>query len=162
MTRNRELFKTIALIAFLAGGLFLVRIGVLPLWAWSLLTLAVIAMRVIARMDRYVEELSVTDHDVVRTHGSRMRKQMQESVGWDELSRVEAISREAGPEKKEVLFLLHGADGNGVAARDALAQQHDLVAHLRRRLPGFDDDQLAQALAAGERHTFVLWERAEP
>jgi hypothetical protein len=162
MTRKRELFKTIALIAFLAAGLYLVRIGVLPLWAWGLLTLAVIFMRVIARMDRYVEELSVTDDGVVRTHGSRMRKQMHESVRWDELTQVEAISQEAGPEKKEVLFLLHGAQGRGVAVRGALAQQHDLPAQLRRRLPGFQDDQLAQALAAGERHTFVLWERSGP
>ena len=160
MTRNRELFKTIALIAFLAGGLFLVRAGVLPLWAWSLLTLAVIAMRVIGRMDQYVEELSVSAQGVVRTHGSRMRRQMKESVHWDQLARVEAISREAGPEKTEVLFLLHGADDSGVAVRAALAQQHDLVGQLRGRLPGFLDDQLAQALAASERHTFVLWERA--
>ena len=159
MTRNRELFKTLALVAFLAAGLFLVRRGVLPLWAWILLTLAVIFMRVIARMDRYVEELAVTDHGVVRTHGSRMRRQMNESVRWDELTRVEAISREAGPEKKEVLFLLHGVEGSGVAVRGALAQQHDLRGQLRRRLPGFQDDSLAQALAASERDTFVLWDK---
>jgi hypothetical protein len=160
MTRNRELFKTIALIAFLAGGLFLVRAGVLPLWAWSLLTLVVIFMRVIARMDHYAEELSVTGQGVIRTHGSRMRRQMNESVHWDQLSRVDAISQEAGPARKDVLFLLYGADGSGVAVPAALAQQHDLIGQLRRRLPGFQDDQLAQALAANERHTFVLWQRA--
>lgn len=159
MTRNSELLKTIALIAFLAGGLFLVRAGVLPLWAWVLLTLAVIFMRVIGRMDQYAEELSVTEQGVVRTHGSRMRRQMKESVLWDELTRVEAISQEAGPEKKDVLLLLHGAGHNGVAVRAALARQHDLAGQLRRRLPGFQDDQLAQALAASERQTFVLWKR---
>lgn len=159
MTRNRELFKTVVLIAFLAAGLLFVRAGVLPLWAWALLTLAVIFMRTITRMDRYSEALSVTDEGVTRTHGSRMRRQMQEGVRWDEITRVEAMSREAGPDKKDVLFLLYGAGTNGVAVPAALAQQHDLVGQLRRRLPGLRDEQLAQALAASDAQTFVLWER---
>jgi hypothetical protein len=160
MTRNPDLLRTIALIAFLAGGLLLVRAGVLPMWAWNLLTLGAIVARVMTGMDKYAEALSVTELGVTRTHGSRLRKQMTESVSWDELARVEAISREAGPQKTDVLFLLYGSGGSGVAVSAALAQQHDLVGQLRRRLSGFLDDQLAQAIAASERQTFLLWQRA--
>lgn len=160
MTRHGELVKTLLLVAFLAGGLLLVQAGVLPIWAWNVLTLVVIAARVVTRLDRYSEELSITDQGVTRTHGSRLRKRMKESAAWDELTQVEAISHEAGPQKKDVLFLLYAAGGDGVAVPGPLAQQHDLAGQMRRRLPGFRDGELARAMVAGERQTFVLWEKS--
>ena len=159
MTRMPQRFRTIALAVFLAGGLLLVQAGVLPLWAWGLLTAVALAMRVITRMDQYAEALSVTGEGIVRTHGSRMRKPMQESVRWDELTRVEAISCETGPQEQDLLFLLYGSGANGVAVGAALAQQHGLIEQLRTRLSGFADDRLAQAQAAQERQIFLLWPR---
>ena len=161
MIRNRELFNTVALLAFLAGGLLLVWAGVLPMWAWNLLTLITIAARVITRLDRYTEELSITDQGVTRKYGSRFRKQMSEYLSWDQISRVEAISHETGAQKKDALLLLYGLDGSGVAVPAPLAQKHDLLGQLRPRLPGFRDDELARALAASERQTFVLWEQGQ-
>ena len=133
MIRNRELFNTVALLVFLAGGLLLVGAGVLPIWAWNLAALIVIAARVITRLDRFTEELAVTDRGVTRTYGSRFRKQATESASWDEIGRVEAISHETGAQKKDALFLLYGTDKNGVAVPASLAQKHDLVGELRRR-----------------------------
>ena len=78
---------------------------------------------------------------------------------WNDLTRVEALSREAGPNQQDVLFLLHGRDGNGVAIAAALADQHGLPAQLQAHLPGFDVQQLEAARAATERARFVLWER---
>ena len=160
MTRKtRELLKTLALVAFLAGGLVLVRIGALPLWLWLVLTALTVFLRYAARMDAYTDQLEVGDAGVTRTHGSRMRKQLTEAVRWDELTKVEVLARETGPDKQEPLFLLHGAGTNGVAVPGALAQQHDLAGILRRRLPGLREDLLAQALAASDSGAFVLWEK---
>jgi len=160
MMRNREQFKSIAFVVFLAGGLLLVWAGVLPIWAWLLLTVITLAARVITGLDRYTEELSVTNQGVTRTYGSRFRKQVSESASWAELSRVEAISHETGARKDEVLLLLYGSGGNGVAVPASLAREHDLADHLRRRLPGFLDNELSRALAASDRQTFVLWDKS--
>ena len=160
MTRKtRELLKTLALIAFLAGGLLLVRMGALPLWVWFAMFVLLAVVRIVTRMDAYSDELVVGAEGVTRTHGSKMRKQLTEAVRWDELSRVEVRARETGPDRQDALFLLHGEGTNGVAVPGPLAQRLDLAATLRQRLPGFRDDLLAQALAAGESGAFVLWEK---
>lgn len=160
MTRKTgELLKTLALVAFLAGGLVLVRIGALPPWLWGVLTAVTVFMRYAARLDAYTEQLEIGDHGVARRHGSRMRQQLTEAVRWDELTRVEVLTRETGADKHEPLFLLHGAGTSGVAVPGALAQQHGLVGILRRRLAGFDTAALAQALAEGENRRYVLWEK---
>lgn len=160
MARNpRELLKTLLLVAFLGGGLLLVRAGGLPFWLWCVLAAVTVFMRVVTRMDAHADALVVDAEGVTRTHGSKMRRQLTEAVRWGELAKVEVLARETGPGKQQPLFLLHGAGTNGVAVPGPLAQQHDLPGTLRQRLPGFRDDLLAQALAATETGTFTLWEK---
>lgn len=156
---NRDHLKTLAIVAFLGGGLLLVRMGALPFWLWCVLAALAVFMRVVTRMDAYRDELLVDAEGVKRTHGSKMRKQLTEAVPWTELAKVEVLARETGPDKQQPLFLLHGAGTNGVAVPGPLAQRHDLPGTLRQRLPGFRDDLLAQALAATEAGTFTLWEK---
>jgi len=157
--RARESLKTLFLVAFLAGGLLLVRAEAMPAWLWMVLTLLTIGMRVLVRLDAYHDELSVTDIGITRRHGSRVRKTTEEVVRWNELEMVEALAHETGPNNADLLFLLHGRGTNGVAVTAALAQQHGLIALLQQRLPAFRTDQLAQAQAATAKGTFVLWER---
>ena len=157
--KNAELLKTLLLVAFLAGGLLLVRIGALPAWAWIVLTLVTIGMRILARLDAYTDELAIGEAGITRTHGSKMRKQLTEAVSWQELEKVEVLARETGPDMSEPLFLLHGQGENGVAVPGELAQEHALVARLRERLPGLREDRLAQALAASESGAFTVWEK---
>lgn len=160
MTRKTgELLKTLALVAFLAGGLVLVRMGALPLWLWGVLTAMTVFMRYAARLDSYTDQLEIGEGGVARRHGSRMRQQLTEAVRWDELTKVEVLSRETGADKQAPLFLLHGPGTNGVAVPGALAQQHDLTGILQRRLAGFDTAALAQALAASGSGRYVLWEK---
>jgi hypothetical protein len=152
--------RTVLLVAFLAAGLLLVRSGALSAWLWMLLTLVVIATRVIARMDAYQDELSFTDEGVTRQHGSKLRKVQSESVRWDEVQRVEVLTHETGPGRKDLLFLLHGVGDAGVAVPGPVAERHGLLAELRRRFPGLQEDQWSQAQAASGRASFLLWERA--
>ena len=152
--------RTVLLVAFLAAGLLLVRSGALSPWLWMLLTLVVIATRVIARMDAYQDELSFTDEGITRRHGSRLRKVQTESVRWDQVRRVEVLAHETGPARKDLLFLLYGTGEAGVAVPGPVAERHGLVAELRRRFPGLQEDQWAQAQAATGRAAFLLWEPA--
>jgi hypothetical protein len=156
---NTQLLKTIALIAFLAGGLLLVRAGALPLWLWCLLAVLVIVMRMVTRLDAPVDTLEISAEHITRTLSSKMRRPVTEAVRWDELSKVDVLARETGPDKQEPLFLLYGASGAGVAVPGPLARQHDLGGLLRQRLPGFDEGLLAQALAATERGRYTLWQK---
>jgi len=150
--------KSLLLVAFLFGGLWLVRTGVLPAAAWVVSVVVVIVVRLLPRLDAYHEELRVGDDGVTRKHGSRLRKTTVESVRWDELRAVEVRAHEIGPQREQMLFLLFGRDGNGVAVPGPLAQQHALPEALASRLPGWRQDQLAEAAAATEPATFTLWE----
>ncbi len=154
------LLRTVLLVAFLAGGLLLVRAGALPLWLWLVATAVVIATRVIARMDAYEDELVFTEQGITRQHGSKLRKVLNESVRWDQVVRIEVLTHETGPGRKDLLFLLHGTGDAGVAVPGAVAHRHGLLAELRRRFPGLHEDQWAQAQAATDRAGFLLWERA--
>lgn len=157
MLPRKPLAKNLYLVFFLGIGLLLVRAGALPAWLWFVITVFAVAMRVLAALDVPQEELAVSDVAITRRHGSRVRRQQVESVRWNELTRVEALSRELGPQQ-DLLFLLHGRDGNGVAVPAALADPQGLTTQLQARLPGFDVQQLQQARAAGGRERFVLWQ----
>jgi hypothetical protein len=157
--RVREYAKILYFVAFVIAGYMLVSVGALPVWLYALAVVLVLGMRVVSRMDVYHDELSLSDEGITRRHGSRMRQTTVEAVRWDELERVEVLSQETGPDRKDLLFLLHGAGSNGVAIPGPLAESHGLVSLLQSRLPGFRGDQLAQALAATQRLSFLLWER---
>jgi hypothetical protein len=151
--------KNLLLLVFLAGGLLLVYAGALSLWIWVLLTVVTIGARVIAGMDQLQEKLSMDGEGVRREHTSPMRQPMVEQVRWDELSKVEVLSHETGPGRKDLLFLLYGSGTAGVAVPGPLADQHGLVPELQRRLAGFSEDKLAQARAESGRARFLLWQQ---
>lgn len=150
--------KSLLLFGFLLGGVALVRAGVLPMIAWLGMVALVIATRLLPRLDAHREELRVGEEGVTREHGSRLRKKTIESVRWDDLQAVEVRARELGPHRDQMLFLLFGSEGAGVAVPGPLAQQHGLAEALARRLPGWRQDLLAEAMAATEPATFTLWE----
>jgi len=149
------------LLVLLAAGLWLVRAGALPWWAWLGATALTIVMRVLAMLDAPVEELAVSGEGLTRRTGSPLRQRTIETVRWDELTRVEVLAHETGPQQRDPLFLLHGQGGAGVAIPGPLAERHGLVAQLRQRLGGLREQALADALAAPERARFVLWDKDE-
>jgi hypothetical protein len=156
---SSQLRKSWFLAALLASGLLLVRAGALPLWLWALLTALAVATRLLPRIDPYRDELLVSDEGLTRQHGSKLRKTSIESVRWDALSEVEVLANETGPDRKDLLFLLRGSDGQGVAVPGPVAQGHGLVAVLERRLAGFRRDLLQQAEVSTERRSWTLWQR---
>lgn len=157
-----ESTKTWLLVVLVAGGLLLVQAGALPFWLWALVAALALASRLLARADRYRDELSVSEEGVSRQHGSRLRRTSTETVRWDDLVKVEVLANETGPGRKDLLFLLYGGTGQGVAVPGPVAQRHELAVVLERRLPGFRREALAEAQASAERRSWILWEGNGP
>jgi hypothetical protein len=151
--------KTWMLAALVAGGLVLVQSGALPFWLWALVAVLAVATRLLAHADRYRDELFLSAEGVSRQHGSKLRKILVESVRWDELVKVEVRANETGADRKEMLFLLYGTEGKGVAVPGSVAARFGLVPALEQRLAGLRRDALAEAERSAERRAWTLWER---
>jgi hypothetical protein len=133
--------------------------GALPFWVWFAVAAFALVLRLLARADRYTDDLILTDEEVSRQHGSKLRKTSIESLRWDELVKVEILANETGIGRKDHLFLLFGKAGNGVAVPGKVAKRHDFAEVLERKLPGFRKEAVAEAEASTERKSWTLWER---
>jgi hypothetical protein len=83
-----------------------------------------------------------------------------ETVGWD-LVEVAIRATPQGPWQEDVFFLLTGRDGGGVAVPHGEAVQGDLLGWLQA-LPGFDNQQVVEAMGCAEDAMFVCWRRPDP
>jgi hypothetical protein len=82
----------------------------------------------------------------------------QEAVRWDDLVEVAIRTTPQGPWQEDVFFLLTGRDGGGVAVPHGEAVQRDLLGWLQA-LPGFDNQQVVEAMGCAEDAMFVCWRR---
>jgi hypothetical protein len=158
MHRSVEFLKVALLIAFLAAGLLLVKADGLPFWGWCLLAGITLAMLYLPGFNPYLDELVVSEEGVIRRFGPKLRKKTVEKVDWHQLSKVEVVTNELGPFQEDMVFLLHGAGGAGIAVPGGLAAKHGLVAVLQQRLNGFRNKELIEAAGSVSPATFTLWE----
>lgn len=156
--RPVEFLKLALLVAFLASGLLVVWAGGFPFWVWCVLAAMTLLMLYLPRFDPYVNELVISEAGVERRHGPRLRRKSRESVRWDQLAKVVVVTNDSGPFGEDMVFLLHGAEGSGVAVPGSLAHQYGLVAVLQQRLSGFRNEQLIAASGSVEPASFTLWE----
>lgn len=158
MSRGIELLKVVLLIAFLGGGLLLVKTDGLPFWGWCLLAGMTLLMLYLPGFNPYLDELLVSEEGVIRRFGPKLRKKTIEKIDWRQLSKVEVVTNELGPFQEDMMFLLHGADGAGVAVPGGLAARHGLIAVLQQRLKGFRNEELIEAAGSVSTASFTLWE----
>lgn len=107
----------------------------------------------------YVDELEITDLGVTRRFGPWLGKKKEESVSWQDLTKVEILTTDAGPSSEDFFFILHGRDGAGVAISNDLAVKHGLVATLQNRLAGLDNKAIIDASLCIEVRRFLVWQR---
>ena len=102
----------------------------------------------------HMENVVVTEDGVSRRARRLLRRDINETIAWRDLHRVEVVSRFAAAAKDDVYFLLVDENERGVAVglSDALAT--GLFSRLQR-LPGFDNE--AATAAAGAEMRAVLW-----
>jgi len=106
-----------------------------------------------------VDELEITDLGVTRRFGPRLGKKKEERVSWQDLTKVEILTTDAGPSSEDLFFILHGRDGKGVAVSNDLAVKHGLVATLQERLAGLDNKAIIEASTTTEVRRFLVWEK---
>ncbi len=102
------------------------------------------------------EDLQITDEGVLR----RLARGDSEFVRCAELREVSIVMTQGVNLSEEYFFVLAGAGNAGVLIGQELATRHDLLSHLSK-LPGFDQRNIANALASQVNQRFTLW-RAAP
>lgn len=103
-------------------------------------------------------DLAVVDQVGVRR---RLPDGRREAVRWDDLVEVAIRTTAGGPWQEDVFFLLTGRDGGGVAVPLGEAVERDLLGWLQA-LPGFDSEQVVEAMTCAEDAMFVCWRRPDP
>lgn len=105
----------------------------------------------------YINQLEITEHGITRRFGPKFRSKKQESVTWNDLSKVEIDTTNDGPFSEDFFYMLYGKNGNGVVVTNRLAVEHNLLAELQKRLPGLDNRAVALASGCTENRSFVIW-----
>ena len=81
-----------------------------------------------------------------------------EEVRWDDLTEVRIVTTDEGPFGEDVYWLLAGSEETGIAVPGS-AVIDDLLDRLQG-LPGFDNEQMIQAMTSTDNAQFRCWQRA--
>ena len=82
-----------------------------------------------------------------------------ESVTWDDLQTVLAMTNDSGPLAEDFFLVLIGASGRGCLVPGEAEGFKNLLARLQR-LPNFDNEMFAQACCSTSNERFLCWWRA--
>jgi hypothetical protein len=80
-----------------------------------------------------------------------------ESVGWDDLRRVEIVTTDEGPFAPDVFWVLHGTTTGCVVPQGADGE--DQLLQRLQALPGFRNEEVIKAMSSAEIARFLCWER---
>jgi hypothetical protein len=133
---------------------------VIPWWVAAIFTPAggLMAAAVFAWGHKsYINQLEITEQGVTRRFGRKFRAKKQEAVTWQDLSKVEIETTDAGPLAEDFFYMLHGKTGGGVVVGVRLAVEHNLLHELQSRLPDLDKKTVALASGCTENRSFHIW-----
>ena len=143
-----------------AGFLGYAWFGGMPWWLAGLLVVVLVLLAAARfRAPEFVDEIQITDEGVTRCCGPKRGARQEERVSWSELTKVEIQTSNAGPFAEDFYFVLHGANGKGVAIANDVAFRHRLLDELQQRLPGLDDKAVIEAWGCTDNRSFLIWER---
>jgi hypothetical protein len=133
---------------------------VVPWWVAAVFTPAgaLLAVYVFACGPKsYINQLEITERGITRRFGRKFRSKKQETVAWNDLSKVEIETTDEGPLAEDFFYMLHGRNGGGVVVGVRLAVEHNLLHELQLRLPDLDKQTVAQASGCTENRSFHIW-----
>jgi hypothetical protein len=83
-------------------------------------------------------------------------------IAWRDLTAVGIRTTDEGPFAPDLFWGLHGPDGKpALVYPGGAAGEGELLAAMQRRLPGFDDGQVIEAMGASGNAFFLVWKKAE-
>lgn len=83
----------------------------------------------------------------------------EDAVSWSDVQGVDLHVTSDGPFVEDVFFVLHGPPGSGVVVPSGTAHERGLLEQLQRRLPGFDNQAVIDAMLCTEDRVFRIWRR---
>jgi hypothetical protein len=107
----------------------------------------------------YLNKLELSSWGVRRTFGPQLRAKKIEEVAWNDVSKIEVETTDAGPAADDMFFWIHGPNGKGVIIPSEMAAQHQLVRELQSRFPSLDNRALAEASGCCVNRYFLLWKK---
>jgi hypothetical protein len=81
------------------------------------------------------------------------------TVRWDDLTSVHLHTTDEGPWRPDVFWVLKDVDGVELIAPQGATGEDGFLAVLERRLAGFDDRAVIEAMGSTDNAVFTLWER---
>lgn len=84
------------------------------------------------------------------------------SVRWQDLTMVAIRTTDEGPFQPDVFWGLHAGDeGPAVVYAQGATGDGELLDALQKRLPGFDNRKLIEAMGCTDNNFFLIWRRVE-
>jgi len=82
-----------------------------------------------------------------------------EQILWSDLGSVSVMTSDGGPFEADLFWVLAHRDGRRgpVVPMDAQGE-HELLKAMQRRLPGFDNMAVVEAMGSASDASFVVWE----
>jgi drug/metabolite transporter superfamily protein YnfA len=82
------------------------------------------------------------------------------SIAWGELNTVTLITTDEGPSAEDVYWHLSGVGTTEVVVPQGAAGHQDFLAEMQRRLPGFNNEAVIQAMGSTSNARFPVWSRS--
>jgi hypothetical protein len=83
------------------------------------------------------------------------------AIAWDALARVSITTTDAGPYSTDLFWHLEDDAGHGLIVPMGAEGEHDLLQAMQRRLDGFDNMAVVEAMGSTERARFLVWSTDE-
>jgi hypothetical protein len=82
-----------------------------------------------------------------------------EMIQWSDIGSVSVLTTDAGPYSEDLYWIFEHRDGRRgpVVPMDA-AGEHELLKAMQRRLTGFDNMAVVEAMGSTGNATFVVWD----
>ena len=81
-----------------------------------------------------------------------------EQVAWDALLEVDILTTRDGPYAEDLFFVLTGGGDTRCVVPLSATKGNGLLAHLKK-LPGFDNEAVSQAMKSTTKGMVVCWRR---
>jgi len=81
----------------------------------------------------------------------------ERAVRWNDLSKVGIRTTDEGPVAEDVFWGLHAGSEVRVVYPSAASGAQELLAAMQRRLAGFDNEALINAMGSSDNNDFVVW-----
>lgn len=99
----------------------------------------------------YFDDISIWAYRDDETH---------QSIRWSDLAAVQIQTTDQGPFAEDVFFILVGDDSQpDCVIPQGATGEYELFLAMQKRLAGFDNEKVIEAMQSTENKMFLVWKR---